>query len=159
MDITIPEAVKQLLRIVSELQNAYPGKKFTLDGRLVGDLGEVLVEEAYDVRLIPNLQKHHDAIASDGRKVQIKATMQQVLTFPCAHIPEYYIGIRIHSDGSFEEVFNGPGSIAWEAVKDRKLTKTNLHSISINRLAGLNEKVRDRDRIPPRAKKSPAGDR
>ena len=159
MDITIPEAVSQLLRIVKQLQSAYPGKKFTLDGRLVGDLGEILVREAYDVQLNPNLQKHHDAIASDGRQVQIKATMKQSLSFPVDHIPDYYLGIKIHSDGSFEEVFNGPGSIAWEAVKNRKPTKTNLHSVSVNSLARWSAKVQARDRIPLRAKKSAARDR
>lgn len=40
--ITIPEAVKQLLGIVQRLHAAFPHKAFTLDGRLVGDLGEVL---------------------------------------------------------------------------------------------------------------------
>lgn len=43
MRITIPDAVKQMLAIVEQLCAAYPKKKFTLDGRLVGDIGEVLV--------------------------------------------------------------------------------------------------------------------
>jgi len=46
MAITIPEAVKHMLGIVEQLCAVYPHKKFTLDGRLVGDIGEVLVEYA-----------------------------------------------------------------------------------------------------------------
>ncbi len=95
MEITIPDAVNQMLQIVEQLRSAYPKKRFTLDGRLVGDLGEILVEDAYDVELHEDLQKHYDGIASDGRQVQIKATMQNSLTFPVDHVPDYYLGIKI----------------------------------------------------------------
>ena len=98
--MTIPEAVKQLLEIVRLLQEAYPAKRFTLDGRLVGDIGEVLAEESYDLQLSTGLQKHHDAVTADGRHVQIKATMQGGLTFPVDHVPDYYLGILIHVDGN-----------------------------------------------------------
>src|SRR4051794_31527908 len=77
MRITIPEAVKQMLVIVEQLCAVYPKKKFTLDGRLVGDIGEVLVEDAYDLKLYEDVKKHHDAECSDGRLVQIKATMKK----------------------------------------------------------------------------------
>ena len=90
MEITIPDAVNQMLQIVEQLQSAYPKKRFTLDGRLVGDLGEILVEDAYDVELHEDLQKHYDGIESGGRQVQIKATMQNSLTFPVDHVPDYY---------------------------------------------------------------------
>jgi hypothetical protein len=36
---------------------------------LVGDIGEVLVEDAYDLQLFEDLQKHYDAQCSDGRLV------------------------------------------------------------------------------------------
>ena len=47
MGITTPEAIKQLCQVVKQLRDAYPGKKFTLDGRLVGDRGEVLAQFEY----------------------------------------------------------------------------------------------------------------
>jgi hypothetical protein len=152
MSITIPEAVKQLLAIVERLRETYQAKRkrFTLDGRLVGDIGEILAEEAYDITLFEDLQKHHDAACSDGRPVQIKATMRDSLTFPVDHIPLYYLGIRIRPDGSFEEVFNGPGAVAWQAVKNRKPTKTNLHSVSISLLSKLSADVPAAERIPTR---------
>jgi len=154
MDITIPEAVKQMLAIVKRLSKAYPKKKFTLDGRLVGDIGEVLVEEAYDVTLYADIKKHHDAQSSDGRLVQIKATMKKNLTFPADHVPNYYIGIQVRSNGTFIEIFNGPGTIAWEAVKGRATPKTNLHSVSFGALASLQGKVLSKDRIPRRTTKT-----
>ena len=148
--ISIPKALKQLQAIVTDLQHGYPKKRFTLDGRLVGDLGEVLAESVYDINLFTGLEKHYDAISSDGRLVQIKTTLKDSLTFPCDHIPDYYLGIKIHTDGSCQEIFNGPGKVAHELVKNRKQTKTNLHSIAIRSLLRQNETVREVDRVPER---------
>ena len=155
MSVPIENAVRQLLQIVDQLRSEYPKKRFTLDGRLVGDLGEILVEGEYDVEIFESLKKHYDAVTRDGRQVQIKTTMQENLTFPVDHVPDYYLAIQIHRDGTFTEVFNGPGSIAKKAVENRKPTKTNLHSIGIKALNRLNEKVQESDRIPKRANKQP----
>ena len=150
MAITIPEAVQQMLAIVDQLCIAYPKKRFTLDGRLVGDLGEVLVENAYDLDLFGDLQKHHDARCADDRLVQIKATMKESLTFPADHVPDYYLGIKLHSDGRFDEIFNGPGNIAREAVRDRKVPKAGLYNIGISALKKLQLKVPALQQIPRR---------
>ena len=149
--ITIPDALEQLQTIVTTLQRSYPKKRFTLDGRLVGDLGEVLAESVYDIKLFTGLEKHYDAICSDGRLVQIKTTLKDSLTFPCDHIPDYYLGIKILPDGVCQEIFNGPGIIAHELMKNRKQTKTNLHSISIKSLMKQNDTIQDVDRIPKRS--------
>ena len=150
--ISIPEALKELQTIVAALQRSYPEKRFTLDGRLVGDMGEILVAEHYDLELLPGIAKHYDATTSHGRRVQIKTTMKGSLTFPCDHTPDYYIGIKINEDGSIIEVFNGPGAIAGKLLRNRKVTKTNLYSISINTLLRLNESISEPDRIPRRSK-------
>lgn len=150
LPMTIPRAIRQLLAVVQALRQRYPKKRFTLDGRLVGDLGEALAEENYDLELFDRVQKHHDARASDGRLVQIKATMQSSLTFPVDHVPDYYLGIQIHTDGNFTEVFNGPGRIARETVSSRKPTKTNLHCVPIAALKIANSRVTEQERIPRR---------
>lgn len=153
--ISIPKAVKQMLAIVEQLCLAYPHKRFTLDGRLVGDIGEILVEEAYDLKLLDGLQRHHDAICSAGRSVQIKATMKNNLTFPCDHTPDYYLAVKINADGSFTEIFNGPGTIARQAVVKRAVSKTNLHSVSITALRKLQKQVLVNDRISLRLTRLP----
>jgi len=147
---SIPIAIRYLLRIVHTLRQTYPKKRFTLDVRLVGDLGEVLAEKEYDLEIFDELRRHHDARTTDGRLVQIKATMQKTLTFPVDHIPEYYLGIMILEDGSFEEVFNGSGRIVAQAVKNRKPTKTNLHCVAIGTLRRLNQIVPEEKRIARR---------
>ena len=152
----VPESIKthikSLLKIVSQLQKLYPQKRFTLDGRLVGDIGEVLAEESYLIKLNNGLTKHHDAMCMDGtmRKVQIKSTMKDSLTFPCDHVPNYYLGIKINKDGTIEEIFNGPGKVIKQHIKNYKPTKTNLYNVSNSALKKLSEEVPAEKRIPKR---------
>jgi hypothetical protein len=153
MSKAISTSITKLLEIVDDLQLAHPAKKFTLDGRLLGDIGEILVEESYDVALFEDMRRHHDAETKDGRRVQIKATMKESLTFPADHVPDYYLGIKIYADGSFVEVFNSPGTAAAKAIEGRKRSKTNLHSVSIKTLAGLSAGVKVQERIPRRGKR------
>ena len=83
--------------------------------------------------------------------------MQRSLTFPVDHIPDYYLGILVHPDGSFSEIFNGPGTVAHRAVQGRRPTKTNLHSVPVSTLVKLNAGVnpRERIRLRPHAAVSP----
>ena len=72
------------------------------------------------------------------------------ITFPTDHIPDYYLGIVINSDGSFDEIFNGPGAIVHSCVANRALTKNGLHMITLYALRKLNETVPPEERIPLR---------
>lgn len=143
----IKKAIIELLQIVKCLKNEYPHKEFTLDGRLVGDIGEVLAETYYDIKLFDKINPHYDGISSDGRKVQIKATMKNALNFPADHVPDYYLGIKILNNGSTEEIFNGPGLVIWDILKHRKKPKNNLYRIDINRLMKLDSTIDSKDRI------------
>ena len=148
----IKKAIIELLEIVKRLKSIYPFKEFTLDGRLVGDLGEVLAEQVYDIKLYKRMSPHYDGVSSDGRKVQIKAMMKDALTFPADHVPDYYLGIRILETGKIEEIYNGPGSIIWNNIlKERKKPKTNLHNIGIKRLKKLSTIINSGDRINKKA--------
>ncbi|AZE48242.1 hypothetical protein C4K04_2569 [Pseudomonas chlororaphis] len=146
----IEEALKGLFSAVSMLQEAYPGKPFTLDGRLVGDIGEVVASLAYDLTLNEGLTKQHDAVTRDGRKVQIKTTFGTSLTFPVHHVPDYYLGIRMNRDGTFEEIYNGPGHLVQAELLGRKATKTGLHGALMPMLKRISQKVPEADRIPKR---------
>ena len=154
--MNLKENLKRLFEIVDDLQRAYPSKKFTLDGRLVGDIGEILVQENYDVTLSSTQTAIIDGLDSKKREVQIKSTFKNSLTFPCNEkdIPPYYIGIKIYRDGTFEEIYNGSGSDIWNLVKNRKKTKTGTFQISLSALKKLNQNVKDEDRIEKRKKKS-----
>src|SRR5688500_20329438 len=66
--------VDQLHAIVDELESMHPGRKFPLDGHLVGSIGEAAAEAMFDLTLVPASSAGHDAIAGDGRPVEIEAT-------------------------------------------------------------------------------------
>ena len=151
MPMKIDEALSKLLAIVNELQASYPPKAFTLDGRLLGDIGEVLASEVYDVELFRTIQPHHDGITSNKRKVQIKATMKDMLSFPADHVPDYYLGIKIDPNGAIETIYNGPGSIIAKKVCKPIVPKHNFYNVSLKTLRELDKTVADQDRIPKRA--------
>lgn len=146
----IDDAVKSLLKIVDDLKKTYPPKKFTLDGRLVGDLGETLVGQFYDVILHEKIKAKYDGETSDGKNVQIKATMQESLTYPADFVPDFYIGIKIKEDGTFDEIYNGPGKLIHQLIKDKNKPSNNLHNIPINKLRELNKKVEQSKKIERR---------
>jgi hypothetical protein len=147
----IIEEIKELFIIIQKLQNKYKKRKFTLDGRLVGDIGEVIIERDYDVILFDNMEKVHDGF-SGNKKVQIKATFKDSLTFPDKEnkVPEYYIGIRLFNDGTYEEIYNGPGINIWNLVKNRKKTPNSLHSINLNALINVNKTIPNDQKIKRR---------
>ncbi len=89
----IPGLVKKLYEIVEDLENAFPGRKFTPDGHLVGSIGEVLAAYHYDLELLPNSEKTHDAKSKDGKLVQIKAT--QCKRVAISSEPNYLLVIKI----------------------------------------------------------------
>lgn len=130
------------------MRKAFPQKAFTIDGRLVGDLGEVIATLYYDIKLHTVQQPDHDGESSDGRKVQIKATFKDSLTFRTT--PDYYLGLKLFPDGRYEEIYNGPGRIIYQRYKDRKGIGEVLLSFPNARLKKLSALVSPTDRIKKR---------
>ena len=90
---SIPSLVRRLYNVVAELETLFPGRKFTLDGHLVGSIGEVLAAHYYGLTLLPSSAPVHDAIASDGRMVQVKAT--QAKTVALRAEPEHLLVLNL----------------------------------------------------------------
>ena len=139
----LSDKIKQLYKITNELEQTYPGRKFTVDGHLVGSIGEVIVAEHYGLSLLPNSTKTHDAVSKEGKQVQIKAT--QVKGIAISSEPDYLIVIRILPDGSWEEIYNGPGKTAWESAG--KMQKNGQRPISLSKLRNLMGSVDAKDKI------------
>ena len=70
----LEKKIRELYRITAELEEKYPGRRFTPDGHLVGSIGEVYAAEKYDLSLLEASCEKHDARSEDGRLVQIKIT-------------------------------------------------------------------------------------
>ncbi len=75
---TIAEALALIFDGIARLKKAFPNRAFTIDGRLVGDIGDIIAALEYDVVLHEVSQPDHDAVTPDGRSVQIKATFERL---------------------------------------------------------------------------------
>lgn len=144
----IQSALKRIFEGIEELREAFPHRRFTIDGRLVGDIGEVLAELLYDVQLDKVSGTRHDGVTSNGRLVQIKASFQDQLTF--GKMPEYLIGLKLNQDGSFEEVYNGPGAPIEARYGHRKNFGSKLLRFPMGEFRKLSQAVLELDRIPKR---------
>jgi len=149
------EEIKQLLAITKKLKEKYIhlNKQFSLDGKLVGDIGEVLAAEKYGLKLLGENAPVHDAIElTTERKVQIKSSFRGSCYFPCGgeRIPDYFLSVNILDTGELEEIYNGPGQF----IVDHYILKNNLtpyknsyYTLSRGVLEKLNQQVEKSDKI------------
>lgn len=140
----IPKLIRELYHVVSELEALFPGRHFTLDGHLVGSIGEVLAAHYYELELLPASAIGHDAITQDGVYVQIKATQKSQVGIRSE--PQHLLVLGLTSAGAHEEIFNGPGELAWNAAG--KMQKNGQRMISRSKLVELMAKVKADDRLP-----------
>jgi len=148
--------IARLLGIVAEMRVDFPSRRFTLDGKLVGDIGELLAQELYDLKLYEENEALYDGFTSDGRKVQIKTTMKEALSI--REVPDFYLGIRVNERGDVEELFNGPGQILFDKVGHWKVSKNGTRNIRLAVLRTANELVPEDHRIkrrPPEGVRDP----
>ena len=138
--------VKQLYATVNELEAMFPGRHFTPDGHMVGSLGECLVADAYSLELKTASNKGYDAVTESGLQVEIKATQSNSVAFRSR--PQHAIIIKILPDGTFQEIYNGPGALVWEQFKGKQLPSNGQFQVSLNKLLHLNQLVAKADRVP-----------
>ncbi|HLW06868.1 MAG TPA: hypothetical protein VKY45_04835 [Marinilabiliaceae bacterium] len=149
----IQEQVKKLHEAVNTLKESFPSKNdgFTLDGRLVGDIGEVVAEHLFQIKLHEGVTKYYDAVAlyDENIRIQIKATFKNSLTYN--HNPDYYIGIKLYEDGGFKVVYNGPGRYIKPHYGHRKGFGEKLLSFPISKLAKISRDISPNERIQSNA--------
>jgi len=130
-----------------DLERLFPGRRFTLDGHLVGSIGEVLAAHRYGLSLLPASTQGHDAKAENGVLVQVKATQRDQVGISSQ--PQNLIVLKLLADGAVEEVFNGPGEIAWHHAGP--VQKTGQRPISVSKLKKLMGSVSADRRLPEKA--------
>lgn len=150
----VAEGLRLIFEGIRHLQDRCGTRhKFTIDGRLVGDIGELVAEREFEIRLDEVSRADHDAVTERTRqKVQIKAGFKDSLTF--RRVPELYVGLRLSEDGSHEVIYNGPGEIIAAKIGHRTGFGDTLLSIPMRLLRELNETVPPHLRVPPRKVRS-----
>ncbi|MEQ1941484.1 hypothetical protein ABMA32_03580 [Mesorhizobium sp. VNQ89] len=114
---------------------AYPGRKFTPDGHLVGSIGEVVAAEALGLTLYPSSNPAHDAYDADGNDVQIKMTAGRSISLyaDCSRL----VVLKVVSPEEAEIVYNGPGAPVWMAAG--KMQKNGQRPITLFKLATIRQ--------------------
>lgn len=151
MHADVGEALAMIFAGIDKLKSCCEdGRRFAVDGRLVGDIGELIAARDFDVRLDAKSRKDHDGCLSSEptRLVQVKATFKDHLSF--MRTPMLYLGLKLYRDGRYDVVFNGPGMVLAEAFGHRKDIGEKLLMFPISRMRALSASVDDADRVPAR---------
>ncbi len=143
----VTQLVKQLYGIVGELETLFSGRRFTLDGHLVGSLGEVIAAHDYDLELLDSSTATHDAKTKRGdTQVQIKATQRRSVSLYAE--PDHLLVLKLEKDGSTREVYNGPGDLPWKCAG--KPQKNGQKPISLSKLERLMKMIPSHQRLKRR---------
>lgn len=140
----VTKTLDEMYRASARLEALFPGRKFTLDGHLVGSIGEVIAAYMFDLELATASSLGHDAFARDGKRVEIKLTQGKSVAI--RHEPVHLLALHRPKGGPVRIVYNGPGQAAWNAAG--KIQKNGQRPISLSRLAGLDRAVSDEARLP-----------
>lgn len=146
----LPPAIADLIRARDSLREHYGNiaLKFTLDGNLVGDLGEAIAVELFGVEL----EKRRSTAGIDGsvggRTVQVKATGTG--RGPAFRRTETKADHLLFFDLDLERavgtiVFNGPDRIATQFLPAELKNQRMISACQIRR---ADEEVLERERLP-----------
>ena len=133
---------KTIAAMISKMENNFPDRHFTMDGHLVGSIGECMAAYHYNIELAPSSQKNYDG-TKDGIEIQIKTTQKNTVLISSK--PEHLIVLRLLEDGQVVEVFNGPGEIVWNETG--KKDKHGYYHFTVKKLLELNQQVPEDGRI------------
>jgi hypothetical protein len=134
----LQETIQELWDIVKKLEDNYKedNRKFTVDGHLLGSIGEVYAKEKFNLKLLGNSEKCHDAIDEFNEKYQIKITQRNKVGL--RYEPDNLIVIKIEETGMPIISYKGCGKLVWESIKHKK---GKQKFISINQLKILKKNV------------------
>lgn len=140
----VADELEKLYEASARLEAMFPGRKFTLDGHLVGSIGEVVAAYMFDLDLNPASSTGHDAVCKAGRRVEIKLT--QGASVAIRHVPDHLLVLHRPRGGPVRVVYNGPGEPAWTAAG--AMQTNGQRSIRLSTLTRLDQGVDELDRLP-----------
>jgi hypothetical protein len=136
--------LEKLYDASARLEAMFPSRKFTLEGHLVGSIGEVVAAYMFDLDRDRASTQGHDALARDSRPVEIKLTQGQAVAI--RHEPGHLIVLQRPRGGPVRMAFNGPGECAWAACGS--MASNGQRPIRLNTLTALNATLDDALRLP-----------
>ena len=150
-EFELPAEIEPLLAARDGLRRRYTssGLRFTLDGNLVGDIGEAVAAELYGLQLTARCGAGIDAMSPGpvSKSVQVKASGTfrgpafREVDLRADHLLFFHLDFDRRVG---QTIFNGPEEIALEGTPTQWVGQL---IIPLGRLRKANEKVHDSDRL------------
>ena len=129
----IGKIVKQLYKLQKDLQEIVPEFRFTLDGNLIGDIGEAAFFICNGPHMLEKFRRgtrRYDFKILYGRKenelVQVKTIQSSANPVRKIHGLKYLLIIQISEVGTYRILYNGLGKyIQTQSVAISKLQEAN----------------------------------
>lgn len=128
--------------------NLLSGLKFTLDGNLVGDIGEAVAAELFGIRLSARNGTGIDGVAPDGRTVQIKASGTNrgpAFRLVDTRADHLIFMVLDFEDCQGEVIFNGPEHLALQCLPTSWIGQ---RMVTLSRMRRCNDAVPESKRLP-----------
>lgn len=143
----IPEALRSLYAARRILAKAFPAHTFTIDGKIVGDIGEAIASAAFGLTKLRANTKDHDMQTADGRLVQVKATQiapahRGVGLGRIKRSFDLLLVLEFDETGRYDVLYNGPGTYI-DAAREHKTSAT----LSRRQLRACQAKVAPHERL------------
>lgn len=140
----ITEIKNHVIKIYKEVLklNTYE-RHFTMDGHLLGSVGEVFASYHYGITLNTASSKMYDGFVED-KNVQVKITQSDNIQIK--GVPDYLVVLFIkYFEDTIEiyEVYNGPGKFVIDEKKKENSNKERQISICKLRDANMNDEKGD----------------
>jgi len=138
----LKKAIIDLYSVVAKLHSVFPDRKFTPDGRMVGDIGEAIASIKFGVITDKKSKKNWDGyrIDSFGKRhdIQIKTTQKDETYLKNPPHEGGLIVFKIFNDGEWERCYDGPIKKVWNSLSKKKPDNTGAKIIKLNKLKEIN---------------------
>lgn len=146
----LPSYVAELALARNRLKDHYAstGLRFTLDGNLVGDIGEAVAAELFGLQLTGRSNEGIDGYAPDGRSVQVKAsgTGRGAAFRPVETSADYLLFFHFDIENcAGTVVFNGPENLVTRNLPEEW---TGQRSVGVRAIRVADAEVLNSDRLP-----------
>jgi hypothetical protein len=138
--IALPRPVAAVCNAIAELELAYD-RKFTLDGHLLGSIGEVVAREVFGLELYRMSHLGHDGICKQRGEVQIKITAKSAIGIrrPCNHL----IVLKMLSSTVAQVAYDGPGAPVWSLVANKPRPSNGQYRVSLSAIERIAKATAD----------------
>jgi hypothetical protein len=132
----VPALIAQLFQTVRALHKLFPGRPFTPDGHLVGNIGEVIAAYTYDLTLENCSNPGFDAKTQTLQTVEIKLTGGDSVSVSSeCNPPQFLIVLKLSRNSGFTEIYNG--EFPFELWKRKSASKRKVVNLRLNELKKL----------------------